>query len=161
MRSSSSKVVGKTACGCPAAAQMMGYSARAVSIYVVIGRRWPIGATPPMANPVLFLTNSASARSRADNPCSLATFAVSTRWRPEVSTKMGLPAQAKISEEQIWPTSTVRASAASRRCARNLRESLSHRRLIILVADCGLESRSDGLILTLTRSLVYFSKPSF
>ena len=45
---SSSCVVAKTACGCPAAAQTTGYARSASSTTVGSGSGWPTGATPPI-----------------------------------------------------------------------------------------------------------------
>ena len=52
MRTSSSKVVGKTVRGCPAAAHTTSCSARSTSTSVRISEAWPTGATPPIAMPV-------------------------------------------------------------------------------------------------------------
>ena len=54
------------------------------------------------------------ARVSADVPTSAATFAVSTRWAPPVSTSSGSPsAVAKTSELAIAPTSTPSCAAAA------------------------------------------------
>ena len=50
---STSGVTANTAFGVPAAAQTLLYEKRATSIQVLIDVIWPIGATPPIAKPVL------------------------------------------------------------------------------------------------------------
>jgi len=105
----SSNVVGKTACGCPAAAQTTSKASSARSIRIsgagfarVPSSFHPNGLTPPMLMPEADLMNSASARCNFSTPSSRATNSVSTRCAPDVITKRGRPSGSlKTIEEAI------------------------------------------------------------
>src|SRR5215468_8371870 len=60
IRTSSSKDVGNTVCGCPAAAHMTSYFASQVSTSVRMGAGCATGPTPPIAWPVQVRTEPAS-----------------------------------------------------------------------------------------------------
>ena len=71
------------------------------------GPAWdgPSGATPPMAWPVCWRTNSGVARRTSCADDRPATLAVSTRCAPDVRTSRASPSASKMSELAIWPTS--------------------------------------------------------
>lgn len=113
IRTSSSKEVGNTVYGCPAAAQTTSYFASQVSTSVRIGAGCPTGATPPMTWPVQARTDLASARDTALAPVSAATRAVSTRCAPLVITSSGPPSAANTRLLAIAPTSQPSCAAAA------------------------------------------------
>src|SRR5262252_2665574 len=105
IRTSSANEVGNTVCACPAAAQTTSCRPSHWSTSVRSGRGWPTGATPPMTWPVASRTNSGSARLTRPAPTRTATFAVSTRCAPLVSTSSGAPSALKTRLLAIAPTS--------------------------------------------------------
>src|SRR3954452_24552333 len=110
---SSSNVVEKTAAGWPAAAQTTSYLRNHGSTYVGTGAGCANGETPPITWPVWRRTKSGFARRSCGTPMVAATFAVSTRCAPEVSTSTGAPSASKSRLLAIAPTSQPSASAAS------------------------------------------------
>src|SRR5262252_2190799 len=112
IRTSSANEVGNTVCACPAAAQTTSCRPSHWSTSVRSGRGWPTGATPPMTWPVASRTNSGSARLTRPAPTRTATFAVSTRCAPLVSTSSGAPSALKIRLLAIAPTSQPSWAAA-------------------------------------------------
>ena len=82
MRRNSSGVVWNTWLGEPAAAHTGSSAIRSSSSSSSGGVMWPIGATPPMAKPVVARTQSASARP-SRKPSAAEAFETSTRLAPE------------------------------------------------------------------------------
>ena len=92
-----------TAFAVPAAAQTVSKQRRSGSKRT--GNVWvcPKGGTPPMAKPVAARTSSGEARRTRSAPRCYATFALSTRFGPEVSTRTGLPSAINTIDFAIWP----------------------------------------------------------
>src|SRR6478609_1714622 len=72
-----------------------------------------MGETPPMTWPVCSRTKSGVARLSLLTPSDDATFAVSTRWAPDVRMSTGVESASKSRLFAIAPTSHPSASAAS------------------------------------------------
>ena len=79
----------KTAWGVPAAAQISSCLKRSSSMKISMGSDSPAGGTPPMAKPVCFRTNSASAFLTGSERRSRSLFSL-TRFTPLATTRMGL-----------------------------------------------------------------------
>src|SRR5215831_3027842 len=110
---SSSKDVGNTVCGCPAAAHTTSYFASQVSTRVRMGVGCATGPTPPIAWPVQVRTEFASARATTTAPTRDATREVSTRCAPLVITSSGAPSAANTRLFAIAPTSQPSCLAAA------------------------------------------------
>jgi hypothetical protein len=110
----------KTPWGWPAAAQISSNRNSSRSISVTGGLAWPIGETPPIANPVFRRTKSASARPTL--PTSASTFFSSTRRSPEVitSTAASSDRRRKMMLLAIWPTPTPQRVGGLLRGARRV-----------------------------------------
>ena len=113
IRTSSSKDVGNTVCGCPAAAHTTSYFASQTSTSVRIGAGCPTGPTPPITCPVQARTDRASARDTTAAPTREATREVSTRCAPLVITSSGSPSAANTRLFAIAPTSQPSCAAAA------------------------------------------------